>query len=445
LKPEEVDTPEKRLKYTVSIVGCGQKGSFYSLAFAEAGFKVICADEDQSIIKRLSKGSMQLGDRQAEVKMKTFMRKEQVNATSDLKTAISGSDVIVITVNQKIDPKKSANDSEVESVCKHIGASLQKGSLVVYGGVAGFGFVGGTIKETLENTSGLKVGEDFGLAYNPDFNSPVQSALQMADKEVTVAANDKFSLNAAALIFETLTKKGVKRIPDVKMIELAVLFSAAQRDLNVALANELAMFCENAGVDYTETESLIEKDICKAILGPSISEEANRDEAYLLLENGENLNAKLRLPMLARQLNEDMSRHAVNLTQDALRSGGKTLRRAKVALLGAADPGTGAAAFVVLLEAKGAKVSRYDPYGSGDEQPEGRSSGKKTLNETAEGADCIVILSAQEQLKRLNLKKLRAIMKSPAALVDLAGVAEPGKVEKEGFTYRGLGMGAWKK
>jgi len=171
LKPEEVDTPEKRLKYTVSIVGCGQKGSFYSLAFAEAGFKVICADEDQSIIKRLSKGNMHLGDRQAEGKMKTFMRKEQVNATSDLKTAISGSDVIVVTVNQKIDPKKSANDSEVESVCKHVGASLRKGSLVVYGGVAGFGFVWGTIKETLENTSGLKAGEDFGLAYNPDFNS----------------------------------------------------------------------------------------------------------------------------------------------------------------------------------------------------------------------------------------------------------------------------------
>jgi len=164
----------------------------------------------------------------------------------------------------------------------------------------------------------------------------------MADKGVTVAANDKFSLNAAALIFETLTKKGVKRVPDVKMIELAVLFAAAQRDLNVALANELAMFCENAGVDYAETARLIEKDICTAISGPSISEEVNRDEAYLLLENGENLNAKLRMPMLARQLNENMSRHAVNVTQDALRSGGKTLRRAKVALLGAADPGTGA-------------------------------------------------------------------------------------------------------
>jgi hypothetical protein len=62
-----------------------------------------------------------------------------------------------------------------------------------------------------------------------------------------------------------------------------------------------------------------------------------------------------------------------------------------------------------------------------------------------EGTDCLVILSAQEQLKRLNLKKLRAIMKSPAAFVDFVGTIEPTKVEKEGFTYRGLGKGAWKK
>ena len=444
LKTEEVDTPEKRVKYTVGIVGCGQEGSFYALAFAEAGFKVTCADEDQSVIKRLSKGNIRLGDRQAEAKLKAFIRKEQINATSDLKTAVSGSDVIIITVTQKIDVNKSSNCSEVESACKQIGASLQKGSLIVYGGIAGLGFVGGTVKETLENTSGLKVGEDFGLAYNPDFNLFFQTALQLADKEVTVAANDKFSLSAAAIIFETLTKS-VRRIPNVRMMELAVLFAAAQRDLSVALANELAMFCESAGLDYGETVRLIEKDTCEGTAAPTISEETNRDEAYLLLENAENLNAKLRLPMLARQLNEDMARHAVNLTADALRSNGKTLRRARVALLGAADPGTGAAAFVTLLVAKGAKVSRYDPYISGDEQPEIKSLAKKTLNETLEGADCVVVLSAQEQLKRLNLKKLRAVMKFPAALIDLAGVVEPGKVEKEGFAYRGLGMGAWKK
>jgi UDP-N-acetyl-D-mannosaminuronic acid dehydrogenase len=445
LKPEEVDTPEKRGKYTISLVGCAQKGIFYGLAFAEAGFKVTYTDADQSIVKRLSKGNVQLGDSQAESKLKSFIRKEQINTTSDLKVAVSASDIIIITVSPKIDGKKSSDCSEVEGACKQVGASLQKGSLVVYGGVAGIGFVENVVKETVENTSGLKAGEDFGLAYSPIFNFVCQAVKQIGDQELMVVANDKFSLNSAALIFETIAKKGVKRLSDIKVAEFALLFAAAKRDSDVALANEFAILCENAGLDYVGMLKLVENDACETCSAPTISEEDNRDESYLLLESAENLNTKLRLPMLARQVNEDMIRHAIGLTQDALRSCGRTLRRARVALLGSVEPGTAAAAFVELLEAKGAKVKRYDPYGSAGEQPEGSSSLKKTLNETVEGTDCVVILSVQEQLKRLNLKKLRALMKSPAALVDLAGVTEPAKVEHEGFTYRGLGRGAWKK
>jgi UDP-N-acetyl-D-mannosaminuronic acid dehydrogenase len=283
------------------------------------------------------------------------------------------------------------------------------------------------------------------LAYSPFFNFVCHSVTQIGDQELTVVANDKFSLNSAALIFETIAKKGVKRLSDIKVAEFAVLFAAAKRDSDVALANEFAILCENAGLDYVETLKLAENSACETCSTPTISEEDNRTESYLLLESAENLNTKLRLPLLARQVNEDMIRHSVGLTQDALRNGGRTLRRAKIALLGAMEPGTAAAAFAELLKAKGAKVSRYDAYGSGSEPSEEDSSLKKTLNEAVEGTDCIVILSALEQLKRLNLKKLRAVMKSPAALVDLAGVTEPTKVEHEGFTYRGLGWGAWKK
>ncbi len=439
LKPEEVDTPEKRAKYSVTLVGCGQKAIFYALAFAEAGFKVTCADADQSVVKRLSKGNMQLGDPQAESLLKSLIRKEQVKATNDLKAATLAGDIVIVTVNAKIDEKKNSDCSEMESACKQVGAALKKGSLVVYAGIAGLGCIE-NIKETVENTSGLKAGEDFGLAYIPTVDSTRNSPHQVEDKEIAVAANDKFSMNATENIFQTISKKNIKKIANIKTAEIAMLFAVAKRDVNEALANEMAMFCETAGLDYLEIVKLFEKEICETM--PTISEETNRNEAYILLENAENLDVKLRLPLLARQVNEDMVRHAANLTHDALRDCGKTLRRAKVALLGSAEPGTAAAIFVELLKAKGAKVSRYDPDCSSAEYSDGESI-KKTLNETVEGTDCIVILSGQEHLKRLNLKKLRAIMKSPAAIVDLVGAVEPEKMV--GFNYRGLGRGAWNK
>ena len=324
-----------------------------------------------------------------------------------------------------------------------MGSALQKGNLVVYAGIAGFSFVETVVKETLENTSGLKAGEDFGVAYNPivySFQNPLK---QIGEEELTVAADDKSSLNAAALIYQTIAKKGVKKIGNVKTAELAMLFAAVKTDVNEALVNEMAIFCEEAGIDFAEIIKLLENSLCDTAVVPTISEENNRDKAYLLLENVENFDAKLRLSRLARQINEDMVRYAANLTQEALRDSGKTFRRAKVALLGAAEPGTAGAAFVDLLKAKGAKVSRYDPDGSAGTQQEAESLLKKTLNETVEGTDCVVILSGKEQLKRLNLKKLRALMKSPAALVDLVGAVDPENAE--GFSYRGLGRGNLEK
>ncbi len=442
-KPEEIDTVEKRGKYTVSVIGCGGKGVLYAVAFAEAGYKVIGADADQSLVRRVARGKTPFSERDVEVKLKNFVRTGQLSATSEIKNSVSQSDIIIITVTAKIDAKENPDYSEVENSCKQVGAALHQGALVIYGGIAGFGFTEGTIKETLENTSGLKVGEDFGLAYNPVQISNGQ-IIEIGSEELAVAANDKASLEAASIILGTVAKKSVKRVLGTKTAELAALFAVARRDANAALANELAVLCENAGVDYFETCKLLVSDV-HGSFAPTIAAEEDRDEAYLLLESAENLNAKLRLTALARQINEEMVKHVVNLMQDTLRSCGKTLRRARVAVLGTVGPRTMAWSLVKLLEAKGAKISIYDPLLAKNEPSEMARTFKRSLNEAVESTDCVVVLAGNDQFTRLNMKNLRAVMKMPAAIVDLSGKIEAQKVEKEGFIYRGLGRGVEKK
>jgi UDP-N-acetyl-D-mannosaminuronic acid dehydrogenase len=444
LNPEEIDTIEKRGKYTVSVIGCGEKGVLYAIAFAEAGFKVTCTDADQSLTRRLAKGKTPFSEHEIESKLKNLVRTGQLSTTNEIKNSVSQSDIIIVTITAKIDDKKNLDYSEAENSCKQVGAALHRGTLVIYGGIAGFGFTEGIIKETLENTSGLRVGEDFGLAYNPIQISNGQAIESISNQELTVAANDKTSLDAASTVLRTVTKKGVKQILDFKTAELAALFTVARRDANVALANELATLCENAGIDYFETFKLFGSD-ARESFAPTIAAEGGRNEVYLLLESAENLNTKLRLTALARQINESMVRHVVNLTQDTLRSCGKTLRRARVAVLGTTGPRTTADTLVKMLEAKGAKVSIYDPMFSKNEPSEMTRVFKRSLNEAVEGTDCIVILTGHDQFKRLNLKKLRAVMKMPAAIIDLTGTIELQKVEKEGFIYRGLGRGVEKK
>ncbi|MEM4243626.1 MAG: UDP binding domain-containing protein, partial [Candidatus Bathyarchaeia archaeon] len=329
--------------------------------------------------------------------------------------------------------------SEIEKVCKQIGAALRRDTLVIYAGITGLGVTESVIKELLENTSGFKVGDALGFVYNPMYIPNNQRLATIRDQELKIASSDKTSLDSALKVLGPITEKPIQRILDIKTAEAAGLFSITKRDVQTALGNELAIFCENAGVDYIEILKILGmQDSC---FTPTIAEENCRDGAYLLLESAENLTAKLRLPTLARQINEQMVSHAVNLVQDALRDCGKTLRRSRIALLGNFHPQTAAETLVQMLEKKGAKLNLYDPAFSITEQASMARLLKKSLNEAAEGADCIMIISPLDMIKRLNPEKLYAVMKAPAAFVDLTGVVEPQKVEKEGFIYRGIGRG----
>ncbi|MGZ4850805.1 MAG: UDP binding domain-containing protein [Candidatus Bathyarchaeia archaeon] len=437
LKADEIETNEKRSKILVSIVGCGRKGILYAYAFAQAGFKVTCSDADPSVVKRLAKGKTPFKQPEIEGKIKTLINTEQVSVTSEVKKAVSRSDIVIVAVPTKVDEKKKIDYSEVLSALKQIGGALHSGMMVVYGEVAGLGFTEGAMKETLENTSGLKAGQDFILAYAPICNSQVKWFVEpISVLELKVAVVGKAGLDAALNLVKTAVKE-VKPTDDMKTAEITTLFAAARQDANAALAIELAVFCESAHIDYFKILKLSEFN--DPSFWPTTSDEENRNEAYLLLEGAENLNVTLKLPNLARQIREEMVKHAVYLTQEALRSCNKTLRRAKIAVLGSVNPSTTAVAFVKLLLLKGAKTTLYDPASKGDALDLGIM--KSSLNEAVEGVDCVVMLTAEEQFKHMNLRKLKAMTKTPSVIVDLTGAFEPAVVEAEGFIYRGLGRG----
>jgi UDP-N-acetyl-D-mannosaminuronic acid dehydrogenase len=438
LKPEDIDSKEKRSNYTVSIIGCGQIGILYADAFAEAGYKVTCSDENPSLLKKLSRARNCFPNPDVEARLKKHIDSGNLTTSSVRKNTVSQSDIIVLAVNIRVDERKNSDTSEIEGVCKQVGAALRLGSLLIYVGIGGFGSTETLLKDTLENTSGLKAGKDFFIAYNPLHFPKGHPFKSLTNLELIIASEDKPSLDAAATILKTLSSS-IKQTCDVKAAELAVIFKVAQQDANMALANELAIFCENAGMDFFDVQELINP--ISSELYPTIAQEENKKEAYLLIESAENFNVKLRLPLLCRLINEDMVKHAVNLTQEALRSCDKSLRRAKVAVLGSANPNSAIEEFIKSTTIKGAKISLFDPLLPKNETMDSMPVLKRSLNETVEGADCLVVLTGQEQFKRLNLKKLRAVMKTPAVLVDLIGVAEPEKIEAEGFIYRGLGRG----
>jgi UDP-N-acetyl-D-mannosaminuronic acid dehydrogenase len=451
-KAEEIDTAEKRAKRAVSIIGCGQTGIIQAILFANAGFRVTCIEGDQTTVNQIAKGRVPFLESEAALKLKNHTKTGRLTATNNFEEAVSHSDIVAITTPVKINSKKKTEHSDIEKTCKKIGSKLQTGSLILVTGLTGIGITEGLIKETLENTSGLKAGIDFGLAYSPIQTIHTTTLKGATNHQRIVAATDRGSLNAASTILETISKAGVRRTANVKAAETAALFEVFRRDVDIAFSNQTALFCEKADVDSVETEMIVEANTGNIPPACRLADDSLSDEPYLLLEDAENLNVRLRLATAARDTNEETVKHVANLAKDALISCGKTLKRARITLLGVSQSPNAhspikrtARKIVENLEARGAKISVYDPYLLDNETADTPHHFKKTLNEAIERADCIIVLTAHDQFKHINLRKMKLSVKMPAAIIDLDGLAEPSKIEKEGFVYRRIGRGVGKK
>lgn len=451
IKPENVNSLEKRGAYTVCVVSCNCIGILQTCLFAEAGFKILCADTNQALVNNLAKGKISFLKNEAEPILRKHLRSKSIRVTNDIKVAVTQSNIIVIAAEGQVDEKGKIDYSNLENACRLVGLGLQKDALVIVTGIVGYGVTRNLIKETVERVSGFKSGVNFGLAYSPQFFHE-QTMEETANCNRILAGIDKKSCCAASTVLETIAKKGVVKEESVETVEAAALFKVMYDVTKMGLANETSFFCEKASIDYVKVQELVEAINGDHFLSPEIMCDKDNLEVQMLLNEADDLNTKLRIGPIAQEVNEETTRHAVNLIRDALKAGGKPLRTAQIALLGISQKTHFvetekdlAKALAKTLEKNGAKLRFYDPYITANDQSDFKYPLKKSLTETVEGADCIVVLANHEQFRRLNLRKLKVIAKKNPAIVDFQNVLEPKRVEDEGFIYRGLGRGVWKK
>ncbi len=447
-RKNNINTPKKRGKYTVCVVGCGRRGLPHACLFAEAGFKVIGVDVDQQVINLMKMGRALFAEPKLNAILKKHVKNGSLTATNDARKAASKSDVILFVVPTPIDQKKKSDYSHVEKACKDVGMGLRSGSLVIFASTTGPGVTETLVRETLETASGLKAGVDFGLAYSPIRAISGQILQDITSSSRVVGAVNEQSLKTACLVLSTIVRGKLIKVRDIKTAEAVKLFENVYRDVNIGLANELARFCEKAGVDIIEVQAAANTQPYCHLLVPRIVGGHIPNDPYLLVEEAENVNTKLKMLMVARKINDEMLNHTVHLVRDALRLCGKPMRRAKVSVLGVSyrpnvkEPrGSSTGKLVEMLKKKGVTVRVYDSMFSYKELTKLGYSVKRTLAKTVKGADCLVIAVGHDRFKRLNLKKLKFLVRSPAAIVDMGHVIDPEKAENEGFVYRGVGRG----
>jgi len=447
LSSKELQSPKTRQNYTTCIVGCGRTGLVTAGLFVEAGFKVIGVDSNSHIIHQLKKGVSPF----TETGLRKFIQKRIKNsrfiATTNLRKAISKSNIVVVGVSASLDSKKKPDYSRFEKACKDIGMSLTPGSLVMFQNTMGPGMTQTIVQEILENASGLKAGQNFGLAYFSTLNNSVNPSDNVYNGTKIVGGVTKRSLNVACTILGTITKSHIVRVKDIKIAEAVKLLEEAYTEVNIAFANEFAKFCEKTGIDFVIMRDLINPIKFLGMAGLHTSR-----DSHILVNEAEACDVKLRMLSLSTKINDETLDHAIRLTREALRATKKKLRRSKITVFGvSAFPNRKKVAnsptkkLVKKLKRMGVTVKVYDPFFTSNELTSMNYDTEKTMSQTVEGTDCIVVAVAHERFTRLNLRRLQLLMKQPAAIVDMGQVIDPTKAEQAGFLYRGFGRGVWTK
>jgi nucleotide sugar dehydrogenase len=434
-------------KTTVSIVECNRVGILHACLLTEANFKVTCVDNDRAVVERLSKGKAQFLKQEIEPILKKSLENGRLQVTYNLGDAVSQSNVVLVTTPATINESGRIDYSSIEKTLKKLGSHIQKDTLIILTSVIGIG-VTESLKETLESSSGFRVGVDFYLAYSPVPFPEKQTISSLTKFRRIVAAFDDVSLEKALKVIGAITKEAVATL-SIKTAEAAVLFNTAYRSVGSALANEFARLCEKTGVDYLSVQNM-QPLSWETLYQPALNN-FGENPLLMLLEEAENHNVKLRILQTVLDSSDENVKHGISLIQEALKTCGKAVRKAKIAVLGVSQtrnitdkPKGVLKTFVKILERKGAKLSFYDPYLYRKASAERRIF-EESLMKAVEGADCIVVFTGHDQFKRLNLGKIKLLVKMPAAIVDFEGIFDPYKVEGEGFVYRGLGRGVWRK
>jgi UDP-N-acetyl-D-galactosamine dehydrogenase len=230
------------MKERIAVIGLGYVGLPVALAFARKFPHTIGFDTHAEKVAELVDGY----DRNQE-QPPALLKSTTLKMTSDARD-LEGCTLFVVAVPTPVDRNNVPDLSPVERATETVGHALSKGSVVVYESTVYPGVTEEICAPILERTSGLKRGTDFTLGYSPERINPGDKDHTLEKITKVVSGEDAATLDRVAAAYGAIVGAGVHRAPSIKVAEAAKVIENTQRDLNIALMNELAIIFDRMGV-----------------------------------------------------------------------------------------------------------------------------------------------------------------------------------------------------
>src|SRR5579872_6866014 len=353
---------------TVGVLGLGYVGLPLARAFAEAGYKVIGFDVDDSKVKKLERGESYIQAVPTPV-LQQLREKGRFRATSDFER-IRELDAMSICVPTPLTEHKDPDTSFIEKTGDAIAPRLKAGQLVVLESTTYPGTTDEVLRPRLEKVSGLKAGKDFYLAFSPERENPGQEQFRVTQIPKVVGADDADSRRAVAELYRPDVAQIVE-VGSTRVAEATKLLENIYRCVNIALVNELKMLFDRMKIDIFE---VIEAAKTKPFgfqafyPGPGLGGHCIPLDPVYLSWKAREFDTTTRFIELAGEVNTRMPEWVVEKCMMALNDRGRCLKGSRVLMLGVAykkdiDDVRESPALELfdLLRAKGASVVYHDP------------------------------------------------------------------------------------
>jgi UDPglucose 6-dehydrogenase/UDP-N-acetyl-D-galactosamine dehydrogenase len=362
-----------------------------------------------------------------------------VEITSD-PLSIRKADVVIIAVPTPVTKTKQPDLYFVESAARIVGQNLKKGAIVVLESTVYPGVTEDVMGPILEKESGMVVGKDFKIGYSPERVNPGDTEHTIDKITKVVSGMDKESADVLAEVYGSITT--VYMAEDIKTAEAAKVIENTQRDLNIALMNELSIIFHRLGLNT------------KAVLNAASTKwNFNRYypglvgghcipvDPYYLVFKVQETGYHPQVILAGRAVNDSMPKHVADLAIKALNEAGSVIKDSKVLIMGLTfkenvDDTRETPTVEIIKELKEFKceVYGYDPMLSLEEI---KGFGVKPVDSlNGLKVNCVIITVMHDVFKKIDLNQIKNIMNDHPILIDVRGGFR--EAAGKGFIYRSL-------
>ena len=320
----------ENLPAQIAVVGLGYVGLPLAMAFSKV-LQTIGFDINRERISELQNGS----DRNGEIDPAN-LRAPSLELTSE-PSELRRASLIIVAVPTPVDKAKSPDLSPLIEASRLVGKNLTPNTVVVYESTVYPGCTEEVCIPVLERESGLKSGVDFKVGYSPERVNPGDTEHTLENVKKIVAGQDRETGELLARVYGLVVKAGIHKAPNIRIAEAAKVIENVQRDLNIALMNELAVLFHRMGLDTAEVfKAARTKWNFLPFEAGLVGGHCIPVDPYYLTHKAQELDYHPEVILAGRRINDSMGFYIAQETIKLLIKAGRVVRGAKTLILGAA-------------------------------------------------------------------------------------------------------------